>query len=60
MVGKGIGGLENTNPLLFFTGHHIIIPITGGRPDLGRFQTIYYAEFDGRREKEIIIKIVGE
>ena len=41
-------------------GHHIIIPITGGRPDLGRFQTIYYAEFDGRREKEIIIKIVGE
>ncbi|UCD58016.1 MAG: YjbQ family protein [Candidatus Hydrogenedentota bacterium] len=41
-------------------GHHIIVPITGGRPDLGRFQTIYYAEFDGQREKEIVIKIVGE
>ena len=41
-------------------GHHIIIPVTGGRPDLGRFQTIYYAEFDGQREKEIVIKIVGE
>jgi len=41
-------------------GHHIIIPITGGRPDLGVYQTIYYAEFDGRREKEIVIKIVGE
>jgi len=41
-------------------GHHIVIPITGGRPDLGVYQTIYYAEFDGRREKEVIIKIVGE
>ena len=41
-------------------GHHIIIPVTGGRPDLGVYQTIYYAEFDGKREKEIVIKIVGE
>jgi secondary thiamine-phosphate synthase enzyme len=41
-------------------GHHIMIPITAGRPDLGVYQTIYYAEFDGMREKEIIIKIVGE
>jgi secondary thiamine-phosphate synthase enzyme len=41
-------------------GHHIIIPLTDGGPDLGRYQTIYYAEFDGQREKEIIIKIVGE
>jgi secondary thiamine-phosphate synthase enzyme len=41
-------------------GHHITIPITGGRPDLGVYQTIYYAEFDGKREKEIVIKIVGE
>ena len=41
-------------------GHHIIIPVTGGRPDLGTYQTIYYAEFDGKREKEIVIKIVGE
>jgi secondary thiamine-phosphate synthase enzyme len=41
-------------------GHHIIIPITDGKPDLGMYQTIYYAEFDGLREKEIIIKIVGE
>ena len=41
-------------------GHHITIPITGGRPDLGVYQTIYYAEFDGGREKEVVIKIVGE
>jgi secondary thiamine-phosphate synthase enzyme len=41
-------------------GHHITIPITDGRPDLGVYQTIYYAEFDGRREKEIIVKIVGD
>jgi len=41
-------------------GHHITVPITDGRPDLGQFQTIYYAEFDGQRDKEIVIKIVGE
>lgn len=41
-------------------GHHIIIPVTDGKPDLGVYQTIYYAEFDGQREKEIVIKIVGE
>jgi len=41
-------------------GHHITIPITAGKPDLGIYQTIYYAEFDGMREKEIVIKIVGE
>lgn len=41
-------------------GHHIMFPLTGGRPDLGAYQTIYYAEFDGQREKEIVIKIVGE
>ncbi len=41
-------------------GHHIIIPITGGRPDLGVYHTLYYGEVVLRREKEIVIKIVGE
>lgn len=41
-------------------GHHITVPISDGRLDLGPFQTIYYAEFDGQREKEVVIKIVGE
>ena len=42
------------------TGHHIVIPITNGALDLGLYQTIYYAEFDGRREKEVEVKVIGE
>jgi secondary thiamine-phosphate synthase enzyme len=41
-------------------GHHVTLPVTGGQLDLGAFQTVYYAECDGRREKEVIIKIIGE
>lgn len=42
------------------TGHHIILPLTEGQLDLGVYQTIYYAEFDGKRKKEILVKIIGE
>jgi len=41
-------------------GHHLILPLTGGKLDLGVYQTIYYAEFDGGREKEVLVKIIGE
>ena len=41
-------------------GHEVILPITGGKLDLGPWQQVYYAEFDGRRRKRMIIKIVGE
>jgi len=41
-------------------GHEVIIPVTGGRPDFGPWQQIYYAEFDGRRDKRVIVKIMGE
>jgi len=40
--------------------HEVIVPITGGRLDLGPWQQIYYAEFDGRRRKRLIIKVMGE
>jgi len=42
------------------TGHHIVLPLTDGELDLGVYQTIYYAEFDGTREKDILVKIIGE
>lgn len=42
------------------SGHHIVLPLSNGRLDLGIYQTIYYAEFDGQREKEVLIKIIGE
>lgn len=40
--------------------HEIIVPITNGRLDLGPWQRIFYAEFDGQRRKRVIIKILGE
>lgn len=41
-------------------GHEVIVPITNGRLDLGPWQQVYYAEFDGQRKKRLIIKIMGE
>lgn len=40
--------------------HQIIVPITAGDLDLGPWQQIFYAEFDGRRKKRLIIKVMGE
>jgi len=41
-------------------GHEVILPITEGRLDLGPWQQVYYAEFDGQRRKRVIIKVMGE
>jgi secondary thiamine-phosphate synthase enzyme len=41
-------------------GHEVILPVTDGRLDLGPWQQVYYAEFDGRRPKRVIIKVMGE
>lgn len=40
--------------------HQVLVPITRGRLDLGTWQQIYYAEFDGQRQKRVIVKIIGE
>jgi secondary thiamine-phosphate synthase enzyme len=40
--------------------HEVIVPITNGKLDLGTWQQIYYAEFDGQRRKRVIIKVLGE
>lgn len=40
--------------------HEVIVPVTNGRLDLGPWQQIYYAEFDGQRRKRLVIKVVGE
>jgi secondary thiamine-phosphate synthase enzyme len=41
-------------------GHQVTLPITNGSLDLGTWEQVYYAEFDGRRKKRVIIKIIGE
>lgn len=40
--------------------HQVIVPITAGKLDLGPWQQIYYAEFDGQRKKRMIVKAMGE
>ena len=42
------------------SGHNLTLPVTEGGLDLGVYQTVYYAEFDGMREKEILVKVMGE
>jgi thiamine phosphate synthase YjbQ (UPF0047 family) len=38
----------------------VIIPVTDGRLDLGPWQAVFYGEWDGRRPKRIVLKIIGE
>jgi len=40
--------------------HQVVVPITRGKLDLGTWQQIFYAEFDGRRRKRVIVKAMGE
>ena len=41
-------------------GREVVCAITGGRLDFGPWETIFYGEFDGQRNKRILIKIIGE
>lgn len=43
----------------YLTNHALIAPITSGRFDFGTWQQIFYAEFDGRRQKRILLKFSG-
>lgn len=40
--------------------HEVVIPVTDGQLDFGPWQQVYYAEFDGKRRKRVIIKVMGE
>jgi secondary thiamine-phosphate synthase enzyme len=41
-------------------GSQVTLPITKGALDLGPWQQVFYAEFDGRRRKRVVIKVIGE
>jgi secondary thiamine-phosphate synthase enzyme len=41
-------------------GREVVVAITGGRLDFGPWEQIFYGEFDGRRQKRVLIKIIGE
>ena len=40
--------------------HQVIVPVTGGKLDLGPWQQVFYAEFDGKRRKRLLMKVMGE
>jgi secondary thiamine-phosphate synthase enzyme len=41
-------------------GREVVVAVTGGKLDFGTWEQIFYGEFDGRRKKRILIKIIGE
>jgi secondary thiamine-phosphate synthase enzyme len=41
-------------------GHEVIVPVTEGKLDLGPWQRVFYGEWDGRRRKRLVIKVLGE
>jgi secondary thiamine-phosphate synthase enzyme len=41
-------------------GREVVVAITDGKPDFGPWEQIFYGEFDGRRRKRVLIKIIGE
>ena len=40
-------------------GHQVVVPITAGTLDLGPWEQVFYAEFDGRRKKRVVVKVMG-
>ena len=41
-------------------GREVVVAITNGQLDLGTWEQIFYGEFDGRRRKRVLVKIIGE
>ena len=41
-------------------GREVVVAVTGGRLDFGTWEQIFYGEFDGRRSKRVLVKIIGE
>ncbi len=41
-------------------GREVVVAVTGGRLDFGPWEQIFYGEFDGMRNKRVLIKIIGE
>ncbi len=41
-------------------GREVVVAVTGGKLDLGPWEAVFYGEFDGRRRKRVLVKIIGE
>ncbi len=56
-TGEANGDAHLKNLLL---GHQVVLPVTRGDLDLGPWEQLFYGEFDGRRPKRVIVKVVGD
>ncbi len=56
-TGEDNGDAHLKNLLLH---HQVILPITKGRFDAGPWQRVFYCEFDGQRNKRVIVKVIGK
>jgi thiamine phosphate synthase YjbQ (UPF0047 family) len=56
------GGEDNGDAHLknLLVHHQVVVPVTEGRLDLGPWQQVFYCEFDGGRDKRLVIKALGE
>jgi len=41
-------------------GREVVVAVTGGKLDLGPWEQIFYGEFDGKRRKRVLVKIIGD
>ena len=41
-------------------GHQVLLPVTDGDLDLGPWEQVFYAEFDGQRRKRVVVKVLGD
>ena len=56
------GGEDNADAHLKrqIMGREVVVAITAGKLDLGPWEQIFYGEFDGKRRKRVLVKIIGE
>ena len=41
-------------------GREVVVAVTGGELDFGPWEQIFYGEFDGKRDKKVLVKVMGE
>ena len=57
-----LSGEDNADSHLKRTimGREVVVAVTGGKMDFGPWEQIFYGEFDGKRRKRVLVKIIGE
>ena len=51
---------DRISPEMRVMGREVVVAVTNGRLDFGTWERIFYGEFDGRRRKRVLVKIIGE